>query len=140
MHMVTFSSGTQIFGVSAEQTLEIVRMVEVTSLPSESGKVCGLINYRGELVPVVDVARYFAQQPPAYSLDSVLVVTVYQGQKCALACQDVSDMIEIEPTQIQTYQGLGSDYCASAFHAQGHIFPILNLARITHEIHAVLQT
>ena len=77
-NLVSFAVQGQTFCLPTASTLEITRMVKVTDMPSATGKVTGLINYRGELLPVVDTGRYFELGETAFDLNSVLIVVEYQ--------------------------------------------------------------
>ncbi len=130
MLFVLFKSLDSIFSVEASHTLEISRMVNITSLPSESGKINALVNYRGRTIPVLDVCKYLGNGEAQYNDESVIIIIEYKNQAVGLLTHDVIDMITVEESKIQEYKVLNSDYFNSAIQLGSTIVPILNPKKI----------
>lgn len=139
MHLIVFVSEQQHFCVPSAQTLEVTRMVEVTPMPSDSGKVNGLLNYRGSLLPVIDIRRYFGLEITAYDLNHVLVIIEYAGQKAALICDQVLNIFEVPDQEVVEYTGLAAEYCHAAVRFEDGVLPILNLARVMQDIQVEMR-
>lgn len=58
-HMVSFSVGSEWFGVDILTVQEIIRMVEITRIPNAPEYVEGVINLRGKVIPIVDFRKRF---------------------------------------------------------------------------------
>lgn len=56
----TFVVGDQLFGVEVEAVQEVMRYQPVTPVPLSAPAVAGLINLRGQVIPVVDVRQRLA--------------------------------------------------------------------------------
>ncbi len=52
---VTFSLGEELFGVEVNRTREILSLTPVTKVPQTPDYLLGVINLRGQVVPVVDM-------------------------------------------------------------------------------------
>ena len=130
MLFVLFKSLDSIFSIEANHTLEISRMVNITSLPSESGKINALVNYRGRTIPVLDVCKYLENGQAQYNNESVIIIIEYKNQAVGLLAHDVIDMITVEATKVQEYKVLNSDYFNSAIQIGSTIVPILNPKKI----------
>jgi purine-binding chemotaxis protein CheW len=52
---VTFCLGSEMFGVEVIRTREILTLVPVTKVPQTPDYLLGVINLRGQVVPVVDL-------------------------------------------------------------------------------------
>ena len=57
LEVLVFEVGGQRYGVPAAAVLEIVRAVAVVPLPGAPAVIEGIINFRGSVVPVLDVRR-----------------------------------------------------------------------------------
>jgi len=57
LQMVIFRVGDDYLSCPISQVREIIQLEEVTSVPSTSNKVRGIINRRGEIITVVDLPR-----------------------------------------------------------------------------------
>ncbi|MZP30309.1 chemotaxis protein CheW [Heliobacterium undosum] len=61
--IVTFSLGTEAYGIPIEQVQEIIRPSPVTFIPYAPPHVLGLINLRGNVIPVIDLRRRLTLDP-----------------------------------------------------------------------------
>ena len=52
---VTFGLGEELFGVEVTRAREILDLVPVTKVPQTPDYLLGVINLRGQVVPVVDL-------------------------------------------------------------------------------------
>ena len=51
---ILFNLGFERFAVSTSRVTEVIPLVEVTPVPTTPDYICGVLNYRGETIPVVD--------------------------------------------------------------------------------------
>jgi purine-binding chemotaxis protein CheW len=58
--ILLFELEGQRYGLPADRIREVVRMVAITPLPHTPGVVEGVVNLRGEIVPVLDLRARFA--------------------------------------------------------------------------------
>ena len=61
LQVVGFRIGNETFGVRIASVREIVRVPEITSVPSAPANVEGVINLRGKIIPVMDLRKRFGQ-------------------------------------------------------------------------------
>lgn len=57
-----FNLGTERFAVATASVTEVIPLVEVTRIPTTPEHICGVFNYRGETIPVVDTNRLLYRQ------------------------------------------------------------------------------
>jgi purine-binding chemotaxis protein CheW len=57
LQLVVFSLGREEFAVEVTQVREIMRMEEITRMPKSPPFVEGIINLRGQIIAVVDLAN-----------------------------------------------------------------------------------
>ena len=58
---MTFQVGTDVFGIELKYVNEIIQMQPVTPIPEVEHFIKGLINLRGKIIPVIDVADRFGK-------------------------------------------------------------------------------
>ena len=63
MDILLFELGGQRYGLPADCVREVVRMVAITSLPRAPRVIEGVVNVRGEIVPVYDLRVRFNLPP-----------------------------------------------------------------------------
>ncbi|SDM33744.1 chemotaxis protein CheW [Halarsenatibacter silvermanii] len=54
---VTFKIGTENYGILIEQVKEIIRPKRITQVPNTEEYVIGVINLRGQIVPVLNIKK-----------------------------------------------------------------------------------
>ncbi|MBE7438337.1 MAG: purine-binding chemotaxis protein CheW [Spirochaetales bacterium] len=57
--ILLFESSEQDFGISILETHEILKPVAITRLPNVEPEILGMINLRGNIIPVIDLGRKF---------------------------------------------------------------------------------
>lgn len=58
-----FLSGDLLFGAGAEYVVEIITNHPITALPLVPAYVRGIINLRGQIIPIVDIRLLLGQEP-----------------------------------------------------------------------------
>jgi|SRR5579859_1788653 len=56
---LTFSLGTESYGVAVLKVREIIRLCSITPMPQMPDYIMGVINLRGKIIPVLDLRRKF---------------------------------------------------------------------------------
>ena len=58
---LTFRLGAGSYGVQVSRVREIVRLLPITVVPQMPPSMCGVVNLRDRVIPVVDLCRHFGQ-------------------------------------------------------------------------------
>jgi len=61
LQVVGFRIGNETYGVRIAAVREIVRVPEITAVPSAPDLIEGVINLRGKIIPVMDLRKRFGQ-------------------------------------------------------------------------------
>ena len=61
LQVVGFRIGNETYGVRIASVREIVRVPEITTVPSAPDLIEGVINPRGKIIPVMDLRKRFGQ-------------------------------------------------------------------------------
>lgn len=74
---VVFQLGTEEYGVNISQAKEIIKPKNITNVPNTPEHVLGVINLRGQIVPVVDMKKRFSiELDSSEETDSSRIITV----------------------------------------------------------------
>jgi purine-binding chemotaxis protein CheW len=99
--LVLFKVGTEEFAVDILLTKEVVVMREITPVPETEEYVEGVMNLRGNLVPVLD----FRKRLRAKSVDAVedrrIVIANLEGRLTGLIVDGASEVIRIADEMIE---------------------------------------
>ena len=77
MLFLLFKIGEQHFAIAASQVRKVVPRVALASIPSAPEFAAGLMNYRANLVPVVDLCRLATGKPSALKMSTRIILIDY---------------------------------------------------------------
>jgi len=108
---LTFTLGSEIFGLPILSVQEIIGIMPVTRVPRTPDYVRGVINLRGKVIPVIDLRVKFgfdAKEDTARTC--IIVVQVkHDGQTITMGIivDEVSEVLEIAASQIEPPPAFG---------------------------------
>jgi purine-binding chemotaxis protein CheW len=73
----------------------VLQLPELTAVPDSPPYVAGAMNLRGEVLPVVDLARLVGVTRPDYTLDTPIIVSRSEGHVLGLIVDAVQDVLEL---------------------------------------------
>ena len=110
--VLTFSLGTETYGVEILRVQEIRGFSSVTRIPQSPAHVLGVLNLRGTVVPIVDLRLRFSLAEVAYTALTVIIVLSVEGgsgrRNFGLVVDGVSDVMDLTPEAIRPTPEFGS--------------------------------
>lgn len=88
------------YGLPLESVERVARIVEITPLPKAPEIVLGVVNFRGRIVPVVNLRARFRLPHRAGSLSDQLIVGRTPRRTVALVVDSVEGVVECSEHQI----------------------------------------
>lgn len=107
-HLVIFTLGNECYGVDIGDVWEINTMQEITRVPRAPHFIEGVINLRGEIVPVMDLRKRLGL--PARSADqkSRIMVTKTSQNRLGLIVDSVREVLKLPTSLIKPTAELGT--------------------------------
>lgn len=99
--IITFEVEDQIFGIDIMAIREIRAWSPVTRLPRVPHYVAGVVNLRGTVLPVVDLAARLGWRATEASSRHAIIVSQIAGQARGFIVDSVSDIVTIAGDAIQ---------------------------------------
>jgi purine-binding chemotaxis protein CheW len=110
--LLTFSLGSEGYGISILKVKEIIGMMDITPIPRTPEFIKGVINLRGKIIPVMDLRIKFGMNAKEYDERTCVIVTevLMSGvQKLLGVVVDmVSEVVTISQDQIEPPPEYGS--------------------------------
>ena len=106
---ITFRIGSQYFCVDIMSVREIRGWTPATTLPRAPGFVRGVINLRGVVLPVIDLAERLGFAPAVPTPRHVIIVAQTGRQVVGLLVDAVSDIIALASDKVQPTPDVGSE-------------------------------
>ncbi|HHQ42088.1 MAG TPA: purine-binding chemotaxis protein CheW, partial [Chromatiales bacterium] len=106
LEVLLFSLGTdratgrsEVFGINVFKVREVMQVPEITRAPDVPPAVEGMISLRGNMIPVINLARFCgfdAEEEP-----QILIITEYNRFVQALLVHSVESILRLEWTQVK---------------------------------------
>ena len=106
---ITFEVGGQLFGLDIMAIREIRAWTPVTKLPAVPHYVAGVVNLRGTVLPVIDLAARLGWPETEASPRHAIIVTQIGAQARGLIVDSVSDIVTIAADALQAPPATSSD-------------------------------
>lgn len=136
-HLI-FRLGGESFAIGILAVKEILEYGSLTAVPMMPDVVRGVINLRGTVVPVVDLARRFGRASTTVGRRTcIVIVELVQDGEChdvGVIVDAVNEVIDIPHAEIQPAPSFGarvrSDFIAGIGRVAGDFVIILELAKV----------
>jgi len=109
IRLVLLTVDGQTYALHLEAVDRILRMVEVTRLPEAPDVVEGVVNIRGEVVPVVSIRRRLGLARRAVGLSDSLVVARARTRRLAIIAESVLGVVERPADAVVSTGGIARD-------------------------------
>lgn len=101
---MTFKLGDELFAINVSQVREVLEISQITKLPHAPEYMCGVVNVRGQSIPVVDLRARFGLARINHTLNTRIIVMelCVDGEATVLGgmADSVHEVIEIESSSI----------------------------------------
>jgi len=110
---INITLGTEHFAISVYKVLEIIQYEELTIVPGVSDFVLGILNFRGSIVPVINMHQRFNMKAKNNTGKMIVVVDIINKDKhvlMGLLVDEVTDVVEFDYKSIKSVPDLGVKY------------------------------
>ncbi|HEY8320262.1 MAG TPA: chemotaxis protein CheW [Candidatus Baltobacteraceae bacterium] len=132
--VVSFRLGTEEYGVDIAQAQEVIRMVEITHVPRAPRFMEGVINLRGQLIPIIDLRTRFGMPRVEKTKSSRIVVTDIGSKRVGIIVDSVSEVIDIPIENIEDapemIAGIGTEYIQGVGKVADRLIIMLDLTMV----------
>jgi purine-binding chemotaxis protein CheW len=134
LEILAFRLGTQEFCVRTIAIREIRGWSPATPMPHAPTDVVGIMNLRGTVIPIVDLALKLGMRVTIATEQSAIVVAEINGAAFGLLVDSVSDIFTVEAASVQPVPNMnvpgGAGYADGIIARQNSIICVLNLERM----------
>lgn len=111
---VTFAAGGQTYCLEITQIREIRRWAPVTALPHTPDDVLGVMNLRGAVIPIFDLAARFGLGATVDNERNVVIVAAVGSMTIGLLVESVSEILAADKSEIQVTPDIKSEAARSS--------------------------
>ena len=99
LEVLSFRLGQEEYGISILKVQEIRGYDAVTRIANAPAFLKGVINLRGQIVPIVDMRIKFALGQAGYDAFTVVIILNIGRQVIGMVVDSVSDVVTLAPTR-----------------------------------------
>lgn len=97
--LIGFTVGAEEYGLELLQVKEVIRMRPITWLPKAPSCVKGIINLRGDIIPIIDLRDRFGMQPQEQTAMTRVVVVEVEGRPVGMVVDSASQVVRVPADQ-----------------------------------------
>ncbi len=102
---LTFALGSEEYGLEILKVREIIGYMEITAVPQTPSYVKGVINLRGQVIPVIDLRAKFSMETAQITEETcIIVVEIHQDDRkfsTGIVVDHVQEVLDIDGENIE---------------------------------------
>ncbi len=132
--LISFEVGEEEYGLDILRVKEVIRIREITRLPRAPSFVKGIINLRGDVIPIIDLRDKFGLEHREYTSTTRVIVVDVEGRLVGMVVDEASQVVRIPADQIDPPPpiagGLSTEYIKGVGKLDEKLVILLNIDRI----------
>jgi purine-binding chemotaxis protein CheW len=134
---VVFKLGDEKYGVDIVRVGTISEYQGITKVPDAPIYVEGMINLRGDIIPVINLKKRFKIPETKLNSDTRIIIYSIEGVDIGFLVDEASQVLRIDDNQIDPtppfLKGGGREYISGVGKHDGSIIILLDFAKILSE-------
>jgi purine-binding chemotaxis protein CheW len=106
---VVFKLNKEEFGIDIMNVKEIIPYEESTQIPNSPDFMEGVINYRGNVIPIINLNKRFKLASKETTGDTRIIVISLKGKEIGFIVDEASQTLRLEEDQIDPTPDIISD-------------------------------
>lgn len=131
---VVFKLDNEEYGIDILRVKEIKEMLRITRVPKSSSFVRGVVNLRGEVIPIIDLRKKFNLQQREDTSSTRIVIVIVDEITVGLIIDTSSEVLEIEKEYIEepptTLSSIDHSYIYGIGKVNERLIILLDVAKI----------
>lgn len=134
---LTFIVENEGYGIEIEYVTEIIGLQSITEVPELPDFILGIINLRGQIIPVMDVRRRFKKALAEYDDRTCIIVIEIEEVAIGLIVDTVSEVLNITEEKIvdppKSKRGFSNKYVKSIGKIEDAVTLILDCVKLIND-------
>lgn len=130
--------GIEQYGIDIKYVDNIVRMQKITRVPKAQNYFMGVINLRGEIVPVMSIRRKFGLEDDVFTDKTrIIILKPEQHEAIGIIVDNVKEVVSLESSnieKIQTGREEKSRYINAVGKNQDNLISLLNVNGVIDDV------
>lgn len=131
---VVFKLGKEEYGVDIQKITIIEKMLPITRVPKTPDFIKGVINLRGEIIPIMDLRRRFNLPEVEETEDTRIIIIKIEDVSVGMIVDAVAETIQLDDDSIENVTNFSNDismdYILGVGKGDERIITLLNLEKL----------
>ena len=131
---LTFQLQNEEYGLEILKVREIMGLMNITPVPQTPDYVKGVINLRGQVIPVIDLRAKFSMPEGSYDERTCIIVVDVNGLLMGIVVDTVSEVLDIKTDCIELSPSFGTklntDYIMGMGKIEGAVKILLEIDKV----------
>jgi purine-binding chemotaxis protein CheW len=133
-----FQLGSEDYAIEIRNVLEIKGYTAITPIPNAPAYLKGVMNLRGNIIPVVDLRQRFGMPAGNYDKFTVILIVSVQDKTSGVLVDTVTDIVELPTSQVAPPPDLGAQVDTSFLRGMvksgGRVVLVLDLEQTIRDV------
>ncbi len=98
---LTFALGKEEYGIEILKVREIIGLMEITTVPQTPDYMKGVINLRGNVIPIIDLRLRFSMPEVEHTQETCIIVVEVGTAQVGIIVDSVSEVMDIKGEDIE---------------------------------------
>jgi purine-binding chemotaxis protein CheW len=126
--------GTEEYGLPIKSVQEVITAPRITRVPKSPAYIRGVINLRGNVIPVIDLALRFGIGETVLGADSRIVAVDVNDELVGIAAESVSKVTRLDEAAINPppalVSGISAEYLEGVARLSDRFMIFMNLQKV----------
>lgn len=131
---VVFTVGNQEYGVDIGLVRGIERVQEIVRVPNSNPDIKGIINLRGDIIPIYSLRHHFKMDEIQQTEESKFIVVNTHGLNIALEVENVEEIHRVEDDMLHEIPTIvkseDTKYIDKVLNVNGRLILVLNIENL----------
>ena len=105
---LTFFLGDELYGIGIENVQEIIAMMKITVVPKTPPHIKGVMNLRGNIIPIVDMRTKFGMEYKEPDMYTAIVIVSIGGTSIGFIVDTVEEVMQISDDALMEAPNFGT--------------------------------
>lgn len=102
--VAVFKVGLNDCGIDIEDILEIIKVPKINILPKVPSYILGVINLRGNVIPILDLKKRYADEFTQIGYDTRIIISQIGEKKIGFLVDEVNEIMEFHEKAVTNTQ------------------------------------
>lgn len=131
---VVFKLDGEYYGIDIHFVENIEKVMDITRVPFSKHYVSGVVNLRGNVIPIVDLRPRFGLEKKPYTDESRIIIVNISELKIGMIVDSSSEVLQLDENDIDDAPTIksnhGEDFISKIGKNNGRIIMLVDLIRI----------